>query len=412
MKALHALVAHHYWNRAGGGEIVCAGFAKVFEALGFIPVLVSPIKIDVSKYSEWFGIDISMYPTFDLGIELKAFGMYMRLLEGFAVNKALKNFDVKVVFKDNPMPKNTIRLAKKSKVKLIEYIHFPAEVFIKGGWIQLVDDPYHAERYRRFPFNVYFKVYLLLLNKVIRENPFNSVDLVLSNSEWTANIVKNVYGSKPIVLNPPIPPNVEVAYSPKPFEHRENAVVMVGRFSGEKRYHWVIREVFPRLKKELGDVKLYIFGSSRTRPSRHYYTQLLRIAVKSGLRASTDISKNAELYLIADAHRATINSIMDQAKAFLHATINEHWGVAVTEAMARGLPVVVHESGGPWSDIVMRGLNGIGYLTAEEAVEALSKLLTDGGAWSFYSKKAVERVRELTFDKFIERATQLIKRLL
>jgi len=73
MKTLHALVAHHYWNRAGGGEIVCAGFAKVFEALGFIPVLVSPIKIDVSKYPEWFGIDISMYPTFDLGIELKAF---------------------------------------------------------------------------------------------------------------------------------------------------------------------------------------------------------------------------------------------------------------------------------------------------------------------------------------------------
>jgi alpha-1,2-mannosyltransferase len=52
MRALHALISHHYWNRAGGGEIVCADFAKVFDVLGFTPLLVSPIRIDVSRYSE------------------------------------------------------------------------------------------------------------------------------------------------------------------------------------------------------------------------------------------------------------------------------------------------------------------------------------------------------------------------
>jgi hypothetical protein len=120
MRALHALISHHYWNRAGGGEIVCAGFAKVFDVLGFTPLLVSPIRIDVSRYSdridvsrysEWFGVNISAYPTFDLGFELKAFGMYTRLLEGLAINKALKKFDVKIVFKDNPVPKSVVSVA-------------------------------------------------------------------------------------------------------------------------------------------------------------------------------------------------------------------------------------------------------------------------------------------------------------
>jgi glycosyltransferase involved in cell wall biosynthesis len=413
MRALHALISHHYWNRAGGGEIVCAGFAKVFDVLGFTPLLVSPIRIDVSRYSEWFGVNISAYPTFDLGFELKAFGMYTRLLEGLTINKALKKFDVKIVFKDNPVPKSVVSVAKRSRVRLVEYIHFPVEVFARGGWVQFEDDPYHAQRYSRFPMNIYFKLYLSLLSKIVRDNPFTDLDLVLANSEWSANIVKSVYGEKPVVLNPPIPPNVGVVENPKTFEAREDIVVMIGRFGVEKRYHWVVQEVFPRLKKVVNNVKLYVFGSSTTKSSRDYYKRVVSIASKLGLKVSTSVDDgNAEVYIIENAPRATIISVMDRAKAFLHATINEHWGVAVSEAMARGLSVVVHKSGGPWSDLVMEGVHGLGYATAEEAVEVISKLLTDSSTWSYYSGKAVERVKGLTFNKFIEKAIQLIKKIL
>jgi len=107
-----------------------------------------------------------------------------------------------------------------------------------------------------------------------------------------------------------------------------------------------------------------------------------------------------------------INGIMDKAKVFLHATINEHWGIAVAEAMARGLPVTVHRSGGTWSDLAGEGIYGLSYTTSEEAVEMISKVLSDSSTWRYYSTKSIERARDLTFDKFVEKASQLIKKIL
>jgi len=237
--------------------------------------------------------------------------MYVRLLEGFAINKALKNFDVKVVFKDNPMPKNTIRLAKKSKVKLIEYIHFPIEASFKEEFRQTGvyygDDPYVLERYGRFPMNIYYKLYLKLLPLFLRDNPFTIASLVLTNSKWNAKLAKMVYGEEPAVLNPPLPPSLDVAENVKPFDLRDCAVVMVGRFSEEKRYHWVLQEVFPRLKKACGDAKLYIFGATGTRTAKAYYARLFELAKSVGFKASATLGVDADVYLVENAPRSVIN---------------------------------------------------------------------------------------------------------
>ena len=97
---MQALVVHHYWNRAGGGQLVCAAATKALESMGFEPVLVSTVKIDVSKYPEWFGVDLSKHPKVDLGFELRAFGVYLRLLIGSSMKKALKRYDAKIIFTD------------------------------------------------------------------------------------------------------------------------------------------------------------------------------------------------------------------------------------------------------------------------------------------------------------------------
>jgi glycosyltransferase involved in cell wall biosynthesis len=80
----------------------------------------------------------------------------------------------------------------------------------------------------------------------------------------------------------------------------------------------------------------------------------------------------------------------------------------VAEAMARGLPVVVHRSGGAWSDLAMNGEVGLGYEGVDEAVDALARLLTDAKVWNYYSSKSLGRVGELTFDKFKERVKELM----
>ena len=105
------------------------------------------------------------------------------------------------------------------------------------------------------------------------------------------------------------------------------------------------------------------------------------------------------------------NEVMDRARVFLHATINEHWGIAVAEAMARGLPVVVHKSGGTWSDIAEEGKYGLGYGGAEEAFEVIPGLLTNQKVWKEFSIKSIEKARKLEMAQYIEKFGYLIRKL-
>jgi hypothetical protein len=75
-----AVVAHHFWDRPGGGELVMAGIAVTVEKMGLTSVLTSLTRFDGSRYWEWLGIDLSRYPVVSGRFSLKIFGLYMRLL--------------------------------------------------------------------------------------------------------------------------------------------------------------------------------------------------------------------------------------------------------------------------------------------------------------------------------------------
>ena len=400
---VYAIVGHHYWNRPGGGQLVCASVAYSFDKIGYEPVLTSTTNFIAEKYSEWFGIDLVKYKKYSWNMNLKMFGLYLRLVASRPIIKALKKFKSEIVFTDESTYKPLIKEKRKTKFKVIEYMHFPYEVSVdprfKNTGLNYGEDPYILERYGQFPMNIYWKVYVGLLPFFLRKNPFQAADLVLTNSNWTADLAKQVYGERPYVLNPPIPPNVEIVNETKPFEEKEKAIVMLGRFSEEKRYHWVITEVMPKLIKEVPGVKLNIFGGAGTRTSRMYIERLKKLI--------TDAKLEENVFLIPDAPRTQINEAMDGSRAFLHATVNEHWGIVVAEALARKLPVVVHKSGGAWSDITQEGKYGLGYESSDEAVESISKLLTDAKFWAGFS--SAERVRELTLDSFVQKFSKLIK---
>lgn len=49
------------------------------------------------------------------------------------------------------------------------------------------------------------------------------------------------------------------------------------------------------------------------------------------------------------------------AKCFIHASVQEQWGLVVNEAMAAGLPVLVSNRCGCFEDLVKEGINGFGF---------------------------------------------------
>ena len=398
---MSAVVAHHFWDRPGGGELVMAGVAMAAEKMGFTPVLASLTRFDGSRYREWFGIDLSKYPVVSGGVSLRMFGLYMRLLVWWPAERAVKKYKPRFVVIDMPTYRRLV-----GKVPIVEYIHFPLDATFNPRYRHVgfyyADDPYTAERYGRFSMSLYAKVFTWLYPRFARENPFTSAALVLTNSKWTAEVVRKIFGEEPKVLNPPLPPTTPVAENPPSFEEREPCVVMLGRFSQEKRYHWVVEEVAPLVFEEVADARLVVIGDASTPSSLRYYQYVESLAGRFGGRVQ----------LLRSVPRSKINEILDRCRVFLHATVNEHWGIAVAEAMARGLPVVVHRSGGAWTDLASIGKFGAGYSTAEEAAGIIAQLTTDKKTWFMFSRKSIERVKDLTIDNFIKSTIIFLSKIL
>jgi len=55
------------------------------------------------------------------------------------------------------------------------------------------------------------------------------------------------------------------------------------------------------------------------------------------------------------------------AKCFIHASVQEQWGLVVNEAMASGLPVLVSNKCGCFEDLVREGINGFGFDPKDQA---------------------------------------------
>lgn len=397
---LHAIVGHHYWGRPGGGQLVVAAAAHALSQHRDI-TLSAIARFNQSKYLDWFGVDLAKFPSVTMPVALNMFGLYTRLLVWYPTEKALRR-DTDLVFLDEYNYKPLLKTRRKAGFKLAEYIHFPIEMSVG---LNRQRDPYVTERYSHFPLNIYWETYLRLLKMVVRKNPFEAADIVLTNSKWTAQVVCEAYHEMPIVLNPPIPPNAMPTGSIPSWDVRDNYVVMVGRFTEEKRYQWVIENIAPRIKEFS---RLFLFGGAGTPTSSRYMNRLMSIATKNGLRVSNSVNDNADIYFISDAPRSLINSTMDKSKVFLHSTINEHWGISVSEALARGLPIVVHKSGGAWTDLAQEGKSGIGYIEPREAVNSIASLCNDGGIWRSYHREGMDRVKDLTLMNFSRKLNALV----
>jgi glycosyltransferase involved in cell wall biosynthesis len=66
------------------------------------------------------------------------------------------------------------------------------------------------------------------------------------------------------------------------------------------------------------------------------------------------------------------------AKAFIHASTTEQWGLVVNEAMASGLPVLVSNRCGCAQDLVREGVNGFNFdpYNVEQLAQLMLKLST------------------------------------
>ncbi|MBE9166974.1 glycosyltransferase family 4 protein [Pleurocapsales cyanobacterium LEGE 06147] len=99
------------------------------------------------------------------------------------------------------------------------------------------------------------------------------------------------------------------------------------------------------------------------------------------------------------------------AGCFIHASIQEQWGLVVNEAMAAGLPVLVSNRCGCFEDLIIEGINGFGF--DPENSEQLTNLMLKISAKEFDLAKmgqaALEHIQKFSPDYFARGLMQAVE---
>jgi glycosyltransferase involved in cell wall biosynthesis len=182
-----------------------------------------------------------------------------------------------------------------------------------------------------------------------------------------------------ILLNPPVASRAINKMWKNNSSEKENLVVCVGRFEPEKRFTEVLHAL-ARLKKI--NVKLSLIGFA--------YDERCIFEVIRAL----GLEKNVEL--LVNAERRTLIDRLLRAKAIVHPTPYEPFGIAVVEGMAAGcVPIVRMGVNGPWLEITEEGKYGLGFNSLEELTDVMENVI------EFYDRFNIEDIvsKALKFDE-------------
>jgi glycosyltransferase involved in cell wall biosynthesis len=99
------------------------------------------------------------------------------------------------------------------------------------------------------------------------------------------------------------------------------------------------------------------------------------------------------------------------ASCFIHASIQEQWGLVVNEAMAAGLPVLVSNRCGCFEDLVIEGVNGFGF--DPENSQQLTDLMVKVSSGEIDVEKmghaALEHIQNFSPDYFAQGLMQAVE---
>ncbi|MCK6685918.1 MAG: glycosyltransferase family 4 protein [Thermoanaerobaculia bacterium] len=148
-------------------------------------------------------------------------------------------------------------------------------------------------------------------------------------------------------------------------ERRETVVLTCARFIEEKNLPWAVHEF--RTAPRNWKWKIVGYGPLEAEIRRAVETCGLDGRVE--ICARTDYARMPQVYRDADI--------------YLQPSLRETWGLAINEAMAAGLPVMVSRRCGAFDDLVEDETNGIGFSPEKngELTRALMFMETQRGRW-------------------------------
>ncbi|WP_436935212.1 glycosyltransferase [Halovenus marina] len=361
---------------------------NILEALqkSYNVILLTTTTPDFTELNKFFGTSVS-----DVKIK-KPTDAAMRSAKwassSLPINIGLAAFQYSLLYRHARNVQNAYDLVISTRdeigfnTKALQYIHIPTRGLIKKGGREAIPG-------YRGNTSALYEVYDHMCNII---SGFSTERVrqsrLLTNSDWTANLIEEIYNTETEVVYPPIEVD---EFSNPAWEQRESGFVMIGRLSPEKRILRSIK-VIERLHEYNNDIHIHVIGPKE---DTEYSDQVEQYAAERDY-----------VYLDGECNRKDLIERIQQHKYGIHGKEFEHFGMVVAEMIAGGTIPFVHNSGGQ-TDIVLNDDRLI-YDDVEEAVQKAKKVIGDSSLQQELAKMLTESVHRFSKQTFQQQIRNIV----
>ncbi|MEM0379059.1 MAG: glycosyltransferase [Thermosphaera sp.] len=359
----------HLFSVAGGGERVSLEIARLLKNKGFKVVYLTNSSEALKTVANLLGLP-SNYEVVEVNSLLEKLlartGRFVRLRRLFLMERGFSNLsstkgEALIVDTSTNYPLNVD----------VSYIHYPLTLPTTES------------------SSLYFKLYdqvIRALTRGFKGRP----KLIVTNSTWTASILKKVFNLEASVIHPP----VDVDYFSYDGRKKEKTIITVSRLTPEKNLH-----LLPELASKLNDYEWYLVGSLGTVKSE------LDVSMRVYRRVKQEIERHRvkNFHVLLNLPRRELRELLLNSKFYVHPMFPEHFGISIAEAISAGCIPVVYKNGGSWTDIVMPISHGLGYEMVNDVVRIIRSLEENPANMNRLLTRAVEHSRKFRAEVFRER---------
>ncbi|MEM2058594.1 MAG: glycosyltransferase family 4 protein [Nitrososphaerota archaeon] len=320
----------------GGGDVFVIYLLRALKELGHEVVLAT------TKPTNWELIERSLGWVFrpdeerrlTIMPDVDGFRLYRNLLPAPLVEKLKKDCDVTFDAYGLNLLWNLD----------ITYLHTPP-----------TKDELDAKYSRGMHTKLYYKLYKYLTDKKLKKLKTK----VLTNSEYSRRIIQETLGIDSQVVYPPV--DTELYSKLAANKSRNNVVLTVGRYTWERKLDLIADLAFL-----VPEAEFYIVGNTIMKYACEVITFIKSKAERLGV--------SNRVHIHVDVLLKDKMDLMSKAKVYVNTLRDEHFGIAVAEAMSAGMVPIVPNSGGQCEIVPSKEFT---YENIEEAADLIRKWLND-----------------------------------
>ena len=214
---------------------------------------------------------------------------------------------------------------------------------------------------------------LFPLLSIIDKKLATFADKIFVNSNYSKNIIQNVYKKDSIVIYPGVD---SLTYAPVSFEKKENYILTVSRLTKFKNIDLLL-SAFSAIDDQT--ITLKIIGDGEEKANLIELAEKLKISERVNFLSNIKDKELVNYYA--------------KAKLFILCSKDEPFGIVPIEAMACGTTVIADNSGGPSETIINDKTGKLISCSAENLTEAINELTKDEEKLKQYSTDATAHVK-------------------